>query len=113
MRSFAHGWLRLREGGVEVRVRVVPRGAHERIEGFYGDRLRVRLTAVPEGGQANEALIRLLARAARVAPSRGRVVAGSRDRSKTVLLEAEKPREAAESLRRAVAASVDKRPSGI
>jgi uncharacterized protein YggU (UPF0235/DUF167 family) len=103
----------LRASGVEVRVRVVPRGSQERIEGFYGDRLRVRLTAVPEGGHANEALIRLLARAARVAPSRGRVVAGSRDRSKTVLLEADEPRKAADSLRRAVAAAVDKRSSGI
>jgi hypothetical protein len=111
--TLADGWLRLREHGVEVRVRVVPRSSRERIDGFYGDRLRVRLIAVPEGGEANDALVRLLARAARVAPSRGRVVAGPRDRSKTVLLETDEPREAAEKLRRAVAGAVDKRRPGI
>ena len=108
MAALAEGWLRLRERGIEVRVRVVPRASRERIEGFYGDRLRVRLTAVPEGGEANEALIRLLARAARVPTSGGRIVAGAKDRSKTVLLECGEPRHSAERLRAAVAAAIDK-----
>jgi uncharacterized protein YggU (UPF0235/DUF167 family) len=111
--GLADGWLRLREGAIEVRVRVVPRSSREGFDGFYGDRLRVRLTAMPEGGEANDALIRLLARAARVPPSRGRVVAGARDRSKTVLLEAAEPRKAAETLRGAVIVAVDKRRSHI
>jgi uncharacterized protein (TIGR00251 family) len=106
--SLAHGWLRLRERGIEIRVRVVPRSSREGIDGFYGDRLRVRLTAVPERGEANDALIRVLARAARLPASRARIVAGARDRSKTVLLEADDPRKAAETLRRSVAAAVDK-----
>ena len=108
MASFADGWLRLRENGIEIRVRVTPRASREGIEGFYGDRLRVWLTAAPVGGEANDALIRLLARAARTAPSRGRVVAGARERSKTVLLEAPDPPLAAATLRKAIAAAVDK-----
>ena len=113
MPGLADGWLRIREGGIEVRVRVVPRSSRDGIEGFYGDRLRVKLSAVPEGGEANDALVRLLGRAARVPPSRGRVVAGSRDRSKTVLLEADDPKKAAETLHRAVVAAVDKQRSRI
>jgi uncharacterized protein (TIGR00251 family) len=109
MGSLATGWLRIRDGGVEVRVRVTPRGAHDGIDGFYGDRLRVRLTAPPVDGAANDALIRLLARAARCAPGRGRIVAGQRDRSKTVLLACDDPGAAAERLRSAVAAAVDNR----
>lgn len=109
MSSLASGWLRIREGGVEVRVRVVPRASAERIEGFYGDRLRVRLTAVPTEGQANEALVRLLARAARVPSTSGRIVAGQRERSKTILFACADPPAAAERLRAAVAAAVDKR----
>jgi uncharacterized protein YggU (UPF0235/DUF167 family) len=108
MAPLADGWLRLREHGIEVRVRVAPRASRERIEGFYGDRLRVRLTAIPEGGEANEAVRRLLARAARVPASGGRIVAGGKDRSKTVLLACSEPRVSAERLRAAVAAAIDK-----
>jgi uncharacterized protein (TIGR00251 family) len=104
----AVGWLRIREGGIEVRVRVVPRASAERIEGFYGDRLRVRLAAPPTDNQANEALMRLLARAARTAPSAARIVAGGRDRSKTVLLGCAEATAAAERLRAAVQAAIDK-----
>jgi uncharacterized protein (TIGR00251 family) len=105
--SLAAGWLRIRESGIEVRVRVIPRASSERIEGFHGDRLKVKLTAVPAGGEANDALVRLLARAARVPPSRGRVVAGHRDRSKTVLLECSDAGGAAERLRSSVSLAVD------
>jgi uncharacterized protein (TIGR00251 family) len=104
----AVGWLRLREGGIEVRVRVVPRAADARFEGFYGDRLRVRLDAPPTDGQANDALVRFLARAARVPPSGGGIVAGARDRSKTVLLACNDAAAAAERLRAAVQAAIDK-----
>lgn len=107
MSSLATGWLRIRETGIEVRVRVVPRASSERIEGFHGDRLKVRLTAPPAGGEANDALVRCLARAARLPPSRGRVVAGQRERSKTVLLECSDAVEAAERLRSAVCVAVD------
>ena len=109
MSSLTSGWLRVREGGLEVRVRVVPRSSRERLEGFYGDRLRVRLTAAPSEGEANAALIRLLARTARVPPSQGRIVVGQRERSKTVLLLCREPAAAAERLRSAVAVAVDKK----
>ena len=108
MATLAEGWLRVREHGIEIRVRVVPRASKERIVGFYGDRLRVRLTAAPTEGEANAALLRLLARVARVPPSRGRIVSGSKDRSKTVLLECPEPRKCAELLRDAVVAAIDK-----
>lgn len=107
MKGLESGWLRVREGGVEVRVRVVPRASRERLEGFYGDRLRVRLTAAPTDGEANDALVRFLARTARVPPSQGRVVAGQRDRSKTVLLVCSDAGAAALRLQAAVAAAVD------
>ncbi|RMD82274.1 MAG: DUF167 domain-containing protein [Candidatus Dadabacteria bacterium] len=96
-------WLKVREHGVEVRVRLSPRASRERIDGFYGDRLKIRLTAPPVAGAANDALIRLLARAAGLAPSCGRVVLGARDRSKTVLLACDRPEVAAEKLRKTVA----------
>lgn len=47
-------------GRLLVNVRVVPRAARERVE-LDGQGLRVRLTAPPVEGAANEALITLLA----------------------------------------------------
>jgi len=104
-------WLRVRSSGVEVRVRLSPRASRVRIDGFYGDRLKVRLTDPPVGGAANKALVRLLAKAAGVPPSRGRIVLGATDRSKTVLLECDHPERTAERLRRAVAAALTSRSS--
>lgn len=80
-------WLKVREHGVEISVRVVPRSSVDRADGLYGDRLRVRLSAPPVGNAANESLVRLIAKAARVAPSRVRIVLGDRGRSKVVFID--------------------------
>lgn len=87
MSSGAPSWLKVREHGVEICVRVVPRSSVDRADGLYGDRLRVRLTAPPVGNAANESLIRLIAKAAGVAPSRVRIVLGERGRSKLVFID--------------------------
>ena len=80
-------WLTVREHGVELSVRVVPGATREGPAGFYGDRLKLRVTAPPVGNAANESLIRLVARAARVPPSRVRIVLGERGRSKVVFVD--------------------------
>jgi len=103
-------WLIVRRSGVEVRVRLNPKSSRDRIDGLYGDRLKVCLTAPPIDGQANEALIRFLARAARVPASACRIVSGARSRSKTILLENDDPAGVAERLTKAVAAG--NRPPG-
>jgi uncharacterized protein (TIGR00251 family) len=99
----------VRRTGVEVRVRLNPRASRDRVDGLYGDRLKIRLTAAPVAGEANEALIRFLAKAARVPPSRGRIVEGARDRSKTVLLESPTPRQTADRLRQVLLAAAQQR----
>lgn len=80
-------WLTVREHGVELRVRVAPRSSEDRVDGHYGDRVRIRVTAPPVGDAANLAVARLTARAARVAPSRVRIVVGHRSRSKTLFVD--------------------------
>ena len=80
-------WLRVRDAGVEVRVRLTPRAPVSRARGVYGDRLKIQLTEPPVGGEANRALERFIAKAARVARSKVNVVVGTRSRSKTVLVE--------------------------
>jgi len=55
---------------------VAPKAARNAIQGWHGERLKVSVTAVPERGKANEAVIELMAEALGVAPSRIEVVAG-------------------------------------
>jgi len=100
-------WLRVREAGVEVRVRLVPRSSRDGIDGRHGDRLKIRLTAPPVDGEANEALRRFLARTTGVRVADVRIVAGQRSRSKTVLLGCDRHSVVAERLRLAVSRAVD------
>ena len=103
MSAHADGWLRRREGGIEIRVRLIPRASKNKIDGFHGDRLKLRLTAPPIAGEANRSLVRFLAPLCRIAPSKGKVVMGAQNRSKTVLFECDDPDQVAERLRRRVA----------
>ncbi|HUF27909.1 MAG TPA: DUF167 domain-containing protein [Gemmatimonadaceae bacterium] len=76
--------IRERDGGVRFAVRVQPRSSRTAIEGTHGDALRVRLTAPPVDGAANEALVRLLAESLGVPRHAVRIVTGSTSRTKTV-----------------------------
>lgn len=54
-------------GAITLRVKAVPGSSRDRIAGVLGDRLKVCVTAPPEGGKANAAIAALLARALGVA----------------------------------------------
>ena len=76
--------------GVAVAVRVTPRAARDRIDGLAatadgGAELRVGVTAAAEGGKANAAALRLLAKAWGLPKSTLSVVRGATDRRKTIL----------------------------
>jgi uncharacterized protein (TIGR00251 family) len=73
--------------GVTVAVRVAPRAARERIGEVVADGGRViklSVTAAPERGKANQAAIRLLAKAWLVPKSSLSVVSGATERRKTI-----------------------------
>jgi uncharacterized protein (TIGR00251 family) len=70
-----------------VTVRLTPRGGRNAIDGWEGDLLRVRVTAAPVDGAANGALLRLLAKALGVAPSRLALVSGAQSRTKTIAID--------------------------
>ena len=91
-------WLRVIEGAVEVQVRVVPRSSRNRIAGEIGDRLKVQVTAPPVDGEANRAVLELLARSAGLAPRDAELVAGTSGRSKTVRLSCSAPSAVAATL---------------
>ena len=67
-------------------VRVVSRASRSEIAGEHDGVLRVRLTAPPVDGAANEELIRILARALRVSRTSVAIVAGPTSRLKRVAI---------------------------
>lgn len=73
-----------RPGGCRLRLRVQPRASRNEVAGRHGDAVRVRLTAPPVEGAANDALLRFLAETLGVSRSALRLAAGATGRSKLV-----------------------------
>ncbi len=71
--------------GAAISVRVTPRARHNEIVEVLSDNtIKIRLTAPPVEGKANEALVKFLAEVLDVQASRIEVVAGETGRDKLV-----------------------------
>ena len=75
--------------GVTVTVRLTPKAGADRIDGVAADAagapvLRVRVTAAPEAGKANAALIALMAKRWKLPKSALSIAGGAKDRNKVV-----------------------------
>ncbi|MBL8879169.1 MAG: DUF167 domain-containing protein [Phycisphaerales bacterium] len=73
-----------RSGGVEFGVKVVPGASRDAIVGVLGDALKIAVSAPPEGGKANAAVTRALARALGVKDACVTIVAGTTQARKRV-----------------------------
>lgn len=71
----------------EIRVRLQPRAKRTELAGERDGALLVRVTAPPVDSRANDALCRLIAKSAGVAPSRVAIVRGATAREKVVRVE--------------------------
>ena len=67
---------------VLLHVRVQPKARANAVKGWHGAALRVSVTAAPEDGKANRAVIDLLAETFDVAPSSINLVRGAASRDK-------------------------------
>lgn len=79
------------EGGVRVAIRLTPKGRRDAIEGLAataggGAEIRASVTAVPEDGKANRALVKLLSKSWGVPKSAIAILAGATDRHKILSL---------------------------
>jgi uncharacterized protein (TIGR00251 family) len=88
MTAPATDWLTSREGGVRLSVKVRPRASRTAVDGVEveGDRahLVVKVAAPPEGGKANAATIKLLAKSCGVAAGALSLVSGAAGRRKVL-----------------------------
>lgn len=74
------------DGGVQIRVRVLPRASKNEVVGWMDDQLKVRLTAPPVEGEANSLLVKYLAERLGLSRSSVRLVSGPASRSKVILI---------------------------
>lgn len=89
----SHPWKAAQQH-VELRVRLTPSGGRDAIDGLEQDAegqgyLKARVTAVPEDGKANKALIALLSKTLKIAKSSISFVSGETSRKKILRLEGE------------------------
>jgi uncharacterized protein len=77
-------WLQSTDGGVVLRLRVVPRASRNAIAGVMEDALKIRLQAPPVEGKANKALVKLLAKTLGVPGRDISIIAGETGRNKRV-----------------------------
>ena len=83
--------------GVSVALRVTPRGGQDAVDGIETlangrSVVKVRVRAIAEGGEANRAVIELLAKALRVPKSNVRVMSGATSRLKQVAIDGDPKR---------------------
>jgi uncharacterized protein (TIGR00251 family) len=87
-----------------LRLRVAPGARRSEIVGRYGDAWRVRVTAPPDRGRANDEVLQVLAEALDVRRRQVRLVAGASSRDKIVELDGIDVDEAEQRLARGVVA---------
>ncbi len=83
---------RVVDGGLELVLRLTPKGGQDRIDGIKQDAygkpvLAVRVSAPPVDGAANKALLKFLAKACGASKSRIRFISGETARIKRLMLE--------------------------
>jgi uncharacterized protein len=67
-----------------LKIYLQPRSSRNEIVGPYRDGIKVKLTAPPIEGKANEGLIRFLAKEWKIPPSRIEIISGAHSRQKMV-----------------------------
>lgn len=81
-------FVRSSHDGTLIDLKIVPSARQDRIIGPLGDRLKIRVSAPPEGGKANKAACQLLAKALGIKGQAVRIVAGATHPQKTALVRA-------------------------
>ena len=79
-------WLRATADGVALDVLVQPRASRAKLGPIHGDRIKVAVTAPPVDGEANAAVIELIAKAFGVSRSAVAVTKGQTSRRKTLAI---------------------------
>ena len=80
-------WLRETAAGLSIAILVTPRASRTEVAGTAEERLRIRVAAPPVAGEANQELVRFIAKSLGVPRSAVLVSARASGRRKTVLVQ--------------------------
>ena len=69
---------------VSLKVRVVPGASQSEVSGWLGDMLKIRVTAQPEKGKANSAVVSLLANSLGISKKSVSVISGKTSQQKVI-----------------------------
>ncbi len=78
---------------ITLKIYLQPKASKNEIVGPYRDGIKVRVTAAPVKGKANEVLLQFLAKEFGVTPSSVEIVRGHRSREKIIRISASLDRE--------------------
>jgi uncharacterized protein (TIGR00251 family) len=92
--------IRIEQHGddVLIHVKAVPGASRDQIAGAVGDRLKVRISAPPEGGKANKAICRVLANALGVKAKEVSIESGQMSPEKVIRIAGARAEEIAAKL---------------
>ena len=76
-----------REPYITLYVQILPKSSRDEILGFVNGRLKVKVTAPPEDGKANDRLKEIISEVFDVQKSRVKIMRGKTSRLKTILIE--------------------------
>lgn len=80
-------WLKPHEKGSLLNLYIQPGASKSEISGKHGELLKIKIKAVAQDGEANEALIEYISLVLRVSKSRIHLLRGETSRQKVVLVE--------------------------
>jgi uncharacterized protein len=79
-------FIKQREDGVTIKVKVTPNAGRNSLAADQGDYLNVKLTSPPAEGKANKSLLKFLGKKLGVAPSSISILYGHSSREKVLLV---------------------------
>lgn len=86
-------------GAVTFAVKVIPRAQKNQIVGIEGEAIKIRLSAPPVEGKANDALIEFLAESLNIARAQIEIVTGQTSRRKIVRVRGRTAKQIADALK--------------
>ena len=79
--------LQVTKNGILLPVKVIPKSQKNEIVGWENDELKIKIMAIPEKGNANEALIGFLAKYLKLSKSRLSIYSGEQSRHKRICID--------------------------
>jgi len=81
--------FKITSDGILVPIKIIPKASSDKIVGWEENALKIRITAIPEKGEANQSVIKILSKTLKIAKSNIVIVKGETSRNKIILFRGE------------------------